>query len=96
MISSADLVAKLYTKTPGDVVKLLVLREKQKMVVTVSLQALSELAEVQLSPKQVRRLVKEVGEARVAERDAAVEQLKSMTLPARRLGSQACMPPAGT
>jgi hypothetical protein len=39
-------------------------------------------------------LVKEVGEARVAERDAAVEQLKSMTLPARRLGSQACMPPA--
>jgi hypothetical protein len=57
-------------------------------------QALSELAEVQLSPKQVRRLVKEVGEARVAERDAAVEQLKSMTLPARRRGSQACTPPA--
>jgi hypothetical protein len=57
-------------------------------------EALAELAGVRLSPKQIRRLAHEVGRVRVAERDAAVEQLKSMSLPARRAGSQAHTPPA--
>jgi hypothetical protein len=56
--------------------------------------ALGRLAEIQLSVKQVRRLVGEVGRARLAERDAAVEQLRTMSLPARRRGSRAAQPPA--
>lgn len=50
--------------------------------------ALERLAEIRLSSKQVRRLVGEVGHARLAERDTAVEQLKKMSLPERRSGSR--------
>lgn len=47
-------------------------------------QALSMLANVELSPKQIRRLTTQVGSARVHEREAAVQQLRELPLPARR------------
>jgi hypothetical protein len=56
--------------------------------------ALAELSEIHLSSKQIRRLVMHVGNARLAEREDAVEQLQTMSLPKRRAGSQACKPPA--
>src|SRR6202035_1510398 len=43
--------------------------------------------------KQIRRLVGEVGRARVEERGAAVQQLQAMPLPKRRAGSLASEPP---
>lgn len=49
--------------------------------------ALEQLAEIRLSPKQIRRMVGQVGEVRLAEREQAVEQLQSMPLPRRREGS---------
>ena len=54
---------------------------------------LERLAEIHLSVKQVRRLVGEVGQARLAERENAVEQLKTMSLPERRSGSRAAQSP---
>jgi len=54
---------------------------------------LAQLADLNLSPKQVRRMVVQVGEVRLAERDDAVEQLQGMSLPKRRAGSQASLPP---
>jgi hypothetical protein len=56
-------------------------------------QALEQLAGVQLSLKQVRRWVKDVGEARITEREAAIEQLRRMPLSKRRQGSRASDPP---
>lgn len=56
-------------------------------------EALGQLADLRLSPKQVRRMVGQIGQARLAERDAAVEQLQTMPLPKRRAGSQAGEPP---
>lgn len=56
--------------------------------------ALERLAGISLTVKQVRRLVGEVGRARLQERDAAVEQLKQLPLPKRRAGSQAAEAPA--
>jgi hypothetical protein len=56
--------------------------------------ALRRLAEIKLTPKQVRRLVGETGQARLAERDAAVSQLQTMPLPKRRAGSRAAEPPS--
>jgi len=55
--------------------------------------ALAELSEVRLSPKQIRRLVVQVGAARLAERDDAVEQLQAMPFAKRRAGSKAATPP---
>ena len=57
-------------------------------------EALLQLAEVRLSPKQVRRLVGQVGRARLAERDEAVAHLREMTLPKRRAGNRAAEPPS--
>lgn len=57
-------------------------------------QALGTLAETKVAPKQVRRLVNEVGRQRLAERDASVTRLKAMTLPQRRQGSQASEAPS--
>ncbi len=42
IVSASDLVAKLYAKAPGDVVRLSILRDKQKSDIEVVLQALSE------------------------------------------------------
>ena len=55
--------------------------------------ALEQLAEIRLSPKQIRRMVSQVGGARLAEREVAVEQLQRMPLPKRREGSGASEPP---
>lgn len=55
--------------------------------------ALEQLAEIRLSPKQVRRMVNEIGKLRLAEREQAVEQLQLLPLPKRRAGSQASQPP---
>lgn len=55
--------------------------------------ALRELAGVRLSAKQIRRMVNEIGQARLAERDQAVTELKQMPLPKRQAGSQASQPP---
>jgi hypothetical protein len=55
--------------------------------------ALQQLAEIPLSAKQVRRLVGEVGQARLAERDNAVAQLQTTGLPERRAGSRAAQVP---
>lgn len=60
---------------------------------TTAVEALEELAGIQVTIKQVRRIVNEVGAARVAERAVAVEQLKAMPLPKRRHGSAASEPP---
>jgi hypothetical protein len=57
-------------------------------------EALAELSETRLSPQQIRRMVLQVGETRLAERDEAVEQLQATSLPRRRAGSRACDPPA--
>jgi hypothetical protein len=56
--------------------------------------ALGRLAEISLAPKQVRRLVGVIGRARLDERDKAVEQLRTMALPARRAGNPAVRAPA--
>ncbi len=56
--------------------------------------ALLQLAEIRLSPKQIRHLVGQVGRARIAEREEAVEQLQTMSLPKRRVGSLAVEPPS--
>lgn len=56
-------------------------------------EALAELSEVHLSPKQIRRLVVQVGEVRLAERDDAVAQLQAMPFAKRRQGSTAATPP---
>jgi hypothetical protein len=55
--------------------------------------AMEQLGEIRLSPKQIRRMVNQVGEARLAERELGVEQLQAMSLPKRREGSQASQPP---
>jgi len=55
--------------------------------------ALRELAELSLSAKQIRRWINEIGEARVAEREQAVQELRAMPLPARRAGNPAAAPP---
>lgn len=55
--------------------------------------ALLQLAGIRLSSKQIRHLVGQIGRARLAERDEAVQQLQAMALPKRRAGSQASDPP---
>lgn len=50
-------------------------------------EALLQLAEQSISTGRIRRQVNQVGDARLAERDEAVEQLKAMDLPSRRSGS---------
>jgi hypothetical protein len=60
---------------------------------SLAAEALFELSEVCLSPKQIRRLVVQVGEARLAERDDAVGQLQAMPFARRREGSRAATPP---
>lgn len=54
--------------------------------------ALERLSGLSISDRRIRRQVESVGSARIAEREAAVERLKSMSLPARRQGKlhEAC------
>jgi hypothetical protein len=50
-------------------------------------EGVSQLSEQSVSATRIRRLVKRVGQARLAERDEAIEKLKTMDLPSRRSGS---------
>ena len=49
-------------------------------------EALERLSGLSISDRRIRRQVESVGSARIAEREAAVEKMKSMSLPARREG----------
>lgn len=55
--------------------------------------AMRELAGVPVSLKRIRRVVSQVGNERVAEREAAVERFKEIDLPKRQIGSTAVDPP---
>ena len=52
-----------------------------------------ELAGVPISLRRIRRAVSQVGDERVAEREAAVERFKEMDLPKQQVGSTAVDPP---
>jgi len=56
-------------------------------------EAMHELAGIPISSRRIRRVVKQIGSQRVAEREASVEQFKTMDLPKQQAGSQAVEPP---
>lgn len=56
-------------------------------------EAMRELGGVSISARRIRRVVNQVGEERVSEREAAVEQFKEMDLPKQQAGSAAVEPP---
>jgi len=56
-------------------------------------EAMRELADRAVSAKRIRRVVNQVGNERVAEREAAVEQFKVLDLPKQWVGSSAVDPP---
>ncbi len=56
-------------------------------------EAMRALAGVSVSLRRIRRVVSQVGNERVAERDAAVERFKAMDLPKQQIGSTAVDPP---
>jgi len=60
---------------------------------TMAEEAMRELAGVSVSLRRIRRVVGQVGNERVAERDAAVERFQEMDLPKQRIGSTAVDPP---
>lgn len=55
--------------------------------------AMHELAGVRVSLKRIRRVVNQIGDERVAEREAAVARFQEMDLPKQRIGSAAVDPP---
>jgi hypothetical protein len=56
-------------------------------------EAMRELGGVSISLKRIRRVVGQVGDERVVEREAAVERFKEMDLPKQQIGSTAIDPP---
>jgi len=56
-------------------------------------EAMRELAGVTISARRIRRAVRQVGNSRVAERNAMVERFKQMDLPRQQAGSRAVKPP---
>ena len=56
-------------------------------------EAMRELGGVSISSRRIRRVVNQVGDERVAEREAAVERFKEMDLPKQQIGSTAVDPP---
>ncbi len=56
-------------------------------------EAMRELAGVSVSLRRIRRVVGQVGNQRVAEREAAVKRFKEMDLPKQQIGSTAIDPP---
>jgi hypothetical protein len=56
-------------------------------------EAMRELGGVSISAKRIRRAVNQIGDERVAEREAAVEQFKETDLPKQQVGSAAVEPP---
>jgi hypothetical protein len=55
--------------------------------------AIRELGGLSISARRIRRVVKQIGSQRVAERTEAVERFQQMALPQRQAGSQAVDPP---
>lgn len=56
-------------------------------------EALCQLADLWVSAGRIRRVVIQVGQERVAERDAAVERYRNLDLPKQQIGSAAVDPP---
>jgi hypothetical protein len=56
-------------------------------------EAMRELGGVSISARRIRRVVSQIGDERVCEREAAVEQFKEMDLPKQRVGSKSVEPP---
>ncbi len=56
-------------------------------------EAMRELAGVSVSLRRIRRVIGQVGNERVAERDAAVARFQEMDLPKQQIGSTAVDPP---
>ena len=55
--------------------------------------AMRELAGVHVSLQRIRRVVNQIGNERVVEREAAVERFRAMDLPKQQIGSAAVAPP---
>jgi hypothetical protein len=60
---------------------------------TMAEEAMRELGGVSVSLRRIRRVTSQVGNQRVAEREAAVERFKELDLPKQQLGSMAVDPP---
>ena len=56
-------------------------------------EAMRELGDVPVSARRIRRAVHQIGEERVAEREAAVGRFREMDLPKQHVGSTAVEPP---
>src|SRR5665647_3490933 len=56
-------------------------------------EAMRELGGVPHSLKRIRHVVRQVGNERVAEREAGIERFKAMDLPKQQIGSTAVDPP---
>ena len=56
-------------------------------------EAMRELGGVSISARRIRRAVNQIGDERVAEREATVEQFKELDLPKQQVGSTAVEPP---
>ena len=63
------------------------------MSYTMAEEAMHELAGLPISARRIRRGVQQIGDERVAERDAAVERFKKMDIPKQQAGSTAVKPP---
>lgn len=56
-------------------------------------EAMRELGGLSISARRIRRVVNRLGDERVAEREAQIEQFKAMDLPKQQAGSSAVEPP---
>jgi len=56
-------------------------------------EAMRELGEVPISARRIRHAVHQIGDERVAEREAVIERFKEMDLPQQQVGSTAVEPP---
>jgi hypothetical protein len=56
-------------------------------------EAMRELGGVLISARRIRRVVNQIGDQRVSEREAVVERFKEMDLPKQQVGSTAVEPP---
>ena len=56
-------------------------------------EAMRELGGVSISARRIRRVVSQIGDARVSERETLVERFQKMDLPKQQVGSTAVEPP---
>ena len=56
-------------------------------------EALKELGGVSISARRIRRVANQIGNERVSEREAAIEQFRELDLPKQQVGSAAVEPP---